>query len=311
MGELAFVFSGQGSQVPGMGKALWDHLPRVREIFARHEMIRPGTTAQCFEGDAQTLSLTINAQPCLYTLSLATASALVDAGVMPRRAAGFSLGEIGALAFAGTFQGDDGFRFVCERASVMQGASQLHPGGMAAVLKLSSKAVEALCADIVGLWPVNYNCPGQLVVAGNAEALAALGKAAAAQGGRVLPLRVSGAFHSPHMDEAVSKLEKSLGNYHLAAPNLPVYANLSAQPYPAEPLNLLASQVNHPVLWQQSIEHMIQDGVTDFIEVGAGSTLCGLIGKIDGSVSAMPVENAKSFDEAVKRYAKEPHHAKG
>jgi len=305
MGELAFVFSGQGSQAPGMGKALWDHLPRVREVFARHEMIRPGITAQCFEGDAQALTQTINAQPCLYTLSLAVAGALQDTGLKPRMAAGFSLGEISALAFAGTFQGDDGFRFVCERAAIMQEVSQRHPGGMAAVLKLSAKDVETLCADIGDLYPVNYNCPGQLVVAGSAEALTKLGKAVAAQGGRALPLRVSGAFHSPYMNEAAKKLEGSLQSYRLTAPRLPVYANLTARPYPAEPQTLLADQVNHPVLWQQTIERMIEDGATDFIEVGAGSTLCGLIGKIDSSINTMHIDSVESFEEAVTRYAKE------
>ena len=305
MGELAFVFSGQGSQAPGMGKALWDHLPRVREVFARHELIRPGTTAQCFEGDAQALAQTINAQPCLYTLSLAVARALQDTGIKPRMAAGFSLGEISALAFAGTFQGDDGFRFVCERAAIMQEVSQRHPGGMAAVLKLSAKDVEALCADIGDLFPVNYNCPGQLVVAGSTEALTKLGKAVAAQGGRALTLRVSGAFHSPYMDEAAKKLKGSLQNYRLAAPRLPVYANLSAQPYSAEPQAMLAVQVNHPLLWQQTIERMIKEGVTDFIEVGAGSTLCGLIGKIDSSVNVMNMDSVESFEEAITRYTKE------
>jgi [acyl-carrier-protein] S-malonyltransferase len=305
MGELALVFSGQGSQAPGMGKPLWDHLPRVREVFACHEMIRPGTTAQCFEGDAQSLSQTINAQPCLYTLSLAVSLALRDAGLKPRMSAGFSLGEISALAFAGTFQGDDGFRFVCERAVIMQEVSQRHPGGMSAVLKLSARDLEALCTDIGDLFPVNYNCPGQLVVAGSNEALTKLGKAVTAQGGRALPLRVSGAFHSPYMDEAAKMLEGSLQNYRLAAPRLPVYANLSAQPYPAEPQAMLAAQVNHPVLWQQTIEHMIQAGVTDFIEVGAGSTLCGLIGKIDSGVNAMNMDSVESFEEAVTRYAKE------
>jgi len=305
MGKVAFVFSGQGSQAPGMGKALWEHLPSVREVFDRHEVIRPGNRAQCFEGDAQTLSQTINAQPCLYTLSLAEANALRDAGVRPRMIAGFSLGEVSALGFAGVFEGDDGFRFVCERAVIMHEVSQRHPGGMTAVLKLSANEVETLCADIGDLYPVNYNCPGQLVVAGSAEALAKLGKAVATQGGRALPLKVSGAFHSPHMDEAAQRLQEILKGYSLTVPRLSVYANLTARPYPAELQTLLADQVNHPVLWQQTIEHMIQDGATDFIEVGAGSTLCGLIGKIDSSVNTMHIESAESFEEAIRRYAKE------
>ncbi len=305
MGKLAFVFSGQGSQTPGMGKALYAHLPRVRHVFDRHEEIRPGTIAQCFEGDAQTLSQTINAQPCLYSLSLALAIALQEEGVKPDMAAGFSLGEVSALSFAGVFHGDDGFRFVCERAAVMQDVSLRHPGGMAAMLKLSAMEVETLCADIGDVYPVNYNYPGQLVVAGSTEALAKLGKAAAALGGRAIALKVSGAFHSPYMDEASDELRMILKRYDLTAPRLPVYANLTARPYPAQPHALLADQVNHPVQWQQTIEQMIQGGATDFVEVGAGSTLCGLISKTDGNVRTMSIENQASFEEAINRYAKE------
>lgn len=305
MGKLAFVFSGQGSQIPGMGKALYAHLPRVRQVFDRHEEIRPGTRAQCFDGDAQTLSQTINAQPCLYSLSLALASALQAEGVKPDMTAGFSLGEVSALSFAGVFQGDDGFRFVCERAAVMQDVSRRHPGSMAAVLKLSAVEVETLCAGIADIYPVNFNCPGQLVVAGSAEALVKLGKAAAALGGRALALKVSGAFHSPYMDEAADELRIILKRYDLAAPRLPVYANLTAKPYPAQPHALLADQVNHPVQWQKAIERMIQDGASDFVEVGAGSTLCGLISKTDGTVRTMSIEGQASFEEAINRYAKE------
>ncbi len=309
MDTLVFVFSGQGNQSPGMGKELFDELPAVRDVFERHELIRPGTKAQCFSGDAQTLNQTINAQPCLFTLSFAIAAALEQEGVSPCMLAGFSLGEISALAFADVFSSDDGFRFVCQRAEAMQKASFHSPGGMAAVLKLSSMQVEALCKEIGNLYPVNYNCPQQVVVAGSAEALAKLAQAAASIGGRALPLKVSGAFHSPLMDEASLELLEILKDYHLSPARLPVFANMTAQPYTSYAQNMISNQVNHPVLWQETIENMIKNGVRDFIEVGAGSTLCGLIGKIDKNVSTMHIHNKESFDEAIRRYAKEPIHA--
>ncbi|NLA54326.1 MAG: ACP S-malonyltransferase, partial [Clostridiales bacterium] len=162
------------------------------------------------------------------------------------------------------------------------------------------------CREIGSLYPVNYNCPQQLVVAGSMDALAQLAKAATILGGRALPLKVSGAFHSPMMDEAALSLAQTLADYHLSPTRLPVFANMTAQPYGDNPQDMIAVQVNHPVLWQQTIENMIKNGARDFIEIGTGSTLCGLIGKIDNSVSTMNIHNKESFDRAVSRYAKEP-----
>lgn len=303
MDKLTFVFSGQGSQKPGMGKALFDSIPAVKEIFDRHENIRPGTKAQCFEGDIQTLTQTANAQPCLYTLSLAVANALTQQGVIPGMAAGFSLGEISALAYAGVFAGDDGFRFVCERGRIMQEQSLLHPGSMAAVLKLANSQVETICREIGNLYPVNYNSPGQLVVAGQTASLEKLSQAAKALGGRVLPLKVSGAFHSPLMNEASELLKIIIRQFHLSPARLPVYANLTASPYPEHPDDFITRQINHPVLWQETIENMIKNGATDFIEIGAGNTLCGLIGKINSKANTIHIEDKESFDEAVRRYS--------
>ena len=298
MARLAFVFSGQGAHRTGMGRELYDSLPVVRSVFERHEKYRPGTTGQCFEkGDW--LQSTLNAQPCLYTLSLAIARALEKEGAAPYMTAGFSLGEISALSFADVFDGDDGFRFVCERAQAMHDASQKHPGGMTAVLNLTNADVEALCREIGGLYPVNYNSPGQVVVAGDMEALKQLALSVPNQGGRALPLRVSGAFHSPFMVSAAQRLTEELENVHLVPPRIPVYGNLTALPYGEDVKAPLIKQVVSPVQWQKTIENMIQAGAAAFIEVGAGTTLTGLIKRIDPNAAAMSVEDLRSFEEAI------------
>lgn len=302
MDTIAFVFSGQGSQKPGMGKTLYDSLPAVKEVFDRYETILPGTKAQCFEGDLETLTRTDVAQPCIYTLSMAIAGALEQEGVTPAMAAGFSLGEISALAYAGVFSGDDGFHFVRERGRLMQEQSLLHPGSMAAVLRLTEEQVRNLCLQTGSLYPVNYNCPGQVVVAGESTALSKLDASVRPLGGRLIPLKVSGAFHSPLMDQASEWLDVILKKYRLSPARLPIYANLTAAPYPSDPKNTIVRQVNHPVLWQKTIENMIHAGATDFIEIGVGNTLCGLIGKISTQVHTMHIEDKESFDEAIKRY---------
>jgi [acyl-carrier-protein] S-malonyltransferase len=304
MARVALVFSGQGAQYAGMGRSLYERSPAAREVFARHEAIRPGTLSQCFD-PGEALADTLNAQPCLYTVSLAAAAALGEAGIKPGFCAGFSLGEVSALAYAGVFAGDDGFRLVCRRAEFMHEAALRHPGGMAACLKLSSQVVEELCARVGGVYPANYNCPGQLVVSGDTEKIKELGVAAAQAGGRVLPLKVSGAFHSPFMEDAVRALEQELAEYSLAAPRLPLYANLTGERCPSYPAHLLAGQVSNPVLWEKSVRNMAADGASLFIEAGAGSVLCGLIKKIDGSLTAIPAENADGIAAAAELWAKE------
>lgn len=279
MGKIAFVFSGQGAQYPGMGQELAACSPAARAVFELADRLRPGTSAQCFGGTGEELAVTRNTQPCLYCVDLAVARALEERGVHANFAAGFSLGEIPALAFAGAFSEEDGFRFVCRRGEAMQQAAEENPGAMAAVLKLSNEQVEELCRGFEKVWPVNYNCPGQLVVAGEPGQLAEFQKKVKEAGGRAAPLAVSGGFHSPFMESAAARLETELAGMAFGAMRLPVYANYTAAPYGDDPAGLLVNQVKNPVRWQETVRALWDAGVDTFYECGPGKTLCGLIKK--------------------------------
>lgn len=300
MEQVAFVFSGQGAQYPGMGRDLYGAASAAREVFDRADKIRPGTSAQCFGGTQEELSQTINTQPCVFCVDLAAAEALRAAGIQPAAVAGFSLGEVAALTFAGSFDINTGFGLVCNRAAFMQEAAQKHEGAMVAVLKLNGDAVQALCAGYENAYPVNYNCSGQTVVALSKSILEDFCKTVQSQGGRAVPLAVSGGFHSPFMDKAAKHLLEELESIDLKSPALPVYANSTARPYGENRKDTLASQVNSPVHWQKTIENMISDGITTFIEVGPGKTLCGLIKKISSEVRVLNVEDEAGLQAALK-----------
>lgn len=299
MGKIAFVFSGQGSQYSGMGKSLFETSPAARQVFETADKIRPGTSEQCFSGTAEELSLTKNTQPCLYCVDLAAARALEEAGVHADFAAGFSLGEVAALTFSGAFSEEDGFSFVCRRAAAMQEAAEQSPGAMAAVLKLPNETVEQLCGEFSHVWAVNYNCPGQLVVAGEKAELEAFCAKVAEKGGRAVPLAVSGGFHSPLMAGAAERLRGELENIAMKRPRLPVYANFTAQPYGENAKELLLEQVKNPVRWQETVENLAAQGVDTFMECGAGKTLCGLIKKTVKDATVLRVEDAETLQAAV------------
>lgn len=299
MGKIAFVFSGQGSQYSGMGKSLFETSPAARQVFETADKIRPGTSEQCFSGTAEELSLTKNTQPCLYCVDLAAARALEEAGVHADFAAGFSLGEVAALTFSGAFSEEDGFSFVCRRAAAMQEAAEQNPGAMAAVLKLPNETVEQLCGEFSHVWAVNYNCPGQLVVAGEKAELEAFCAKVAEKGGRAVPLAVSGGFHSPLMAGAAKQLSGDLEKISIKPPRLPVYANFTAQPYGENAKELLLEQVKNPVRWQETVENLAAQGVDTFMECGAGKTLCGLIKKTVKDATVLRVEDAETLQAAV------------
>ncbi|MBQ9461823.1 MAG: ACP S-malonyltransferase [Clostridia bacterium] len=296
MAKTALVFSGQGAQYPGMGKELYECSPAAKAVFDMAEAVRPGTIKQCFEGTKEELSVTINTQPCVFITDLAAAAAVAEKGVKPDFVAGFSLGEIAAIAFAGMLSYEDAFKLVCKRAELMDKAAKECPGAMAAVMKITPEQTEEICAGFKKAYPVNYNSPAQTVVAADVSEIDELCEKVKALKGKAVKLAVSGAFHSPFMNAASEGMAEYLENIELKAPEMPVYANYTAQPYEGDYKQLVALQINHPVRWQKTVENMIEAGAESFIEVGVGKTLTGLIKKINAQVSAVNIENREGLD---------------
>lgn len=293
MGKIAFVFSGQGAQHPGMGEDLYNENGLVRALFDGAEARRPGTLSQMFSGSAETLRETENTQPCLYLADLAPALVLSEAGVVPAGAAGFSLGELPALAFAGALGHIDGFSLTCRRGAIMGKATRERNTAMAAVVKLENGAVEEVCREFAEVYPVNYNSPGQLVVAGAAEAMPEFYEKIKARGGRAIPLAVAGGFHSPFMDGAAARFADVLAKTEFSCPDIPVYANCTAEPYEGSVAKTLSRQMNHPVLWEKTVRRMAADGFDTFIETGVGVTLSKLISKILPEANVYSAETAE------------------
>ncbi len=302
MARVAILFAGQGAQHEGMGSELAACEPAARAVFDLCDAVRPGTSAQCFEALKAELDQTLNTQPCMWAVDLACARALAANGVEAAHVAGFSLGELAALAFAGVMTDEDAFATVCRRAELMADACAENPGAMLAVLKLAPARIEEL-AEQAGAWPVNYNSPAQTVCAGSPEAVERLASLVKEDGGRAMPLAVSGAFHSPFMQSASDGLAEVLSGVAMGASTMPVWANATAEPYPAEPEEaraLLARQVANPVRWTQTLEAMAADGVDTFIEVGPGKVLTGLVKRTLPGVTALSCETPDDLKAALK-----------
>ena len=296
MGKIAFIFSGQGAQYSGMGKELYDFSPAAKAVYDMADNVREGTSKQCFEGSTEELCKTVNTQPCVFTADLAAAYALVERGIKPDCVAGFSLGEIAALAFSKMLSDEEAFKLVCKRGELMDKAATENPGAMAAVMKITPQQVEEICSKFDKTYPVNYNSPAQTVVATTCENADKFCEAVKEAGGRAKLLAVSGAFHSPFMAEAADGLAEYMENVDFSEPQTVIYSDVTAKPYEGDFKALVKAQVESPVKWQTIVENMVADGVDTFIEVGVGKTLTGLVKRINGDVKAFKVETPADIE---------------
>jgi [acyl-carrier-protein] S-malonyltransferase len=300
MAKVAFLFPGQGAQAVGMGKGLYDELPAARTLFDRaNELLGFDLKAVCFEGPAEALEATDVSQPAIYVASLAALESLKatepDRVASAAGAAGLSLGEYTALTFVGALDFETGLKLVRRRGEAMQAAALAMPSGMTSIIGLDEAAIDELCRRVAPsgrLWKANLLGPGNIVVSGEKSALAAVESAATELGaGRVVPLAVAGAFHSPIMQSGADKLDETLASVIFRNPRIPVYSNVDAEPHadPAAIRPKLIAQVVGEVRWEQCMRRMIADGFDTFYEVGPGRVLTGLLKRIDRKIPCTSV----------------------
>ena len=293
----AFVFPGQGAQFVGMGKDLYENNPLAKELFEKaNDILGYRITDIMFDGTDEQLKETKVTQPAVFLHSVISALCMGE-DFKPAMTAGHSLGEFSALVAAKALSFEDGLRLVYARAMAMQKACEAAPSTMAAIIGLDDEKTEEICNSISKegsvVVPANYNCPGQLVISGNIEAInEACAQIKAAGAKRALPLKVGGAFHSPLMQPAKDELQEAIENTEFHEPVCPVYQNVDGKPHTdaAEIKTNLIAQLTSPVRWTQCVQNMIADGADDFTECGPGKALQGMIGRIDKNVAAHGIQ---------------------
>jgi len=307
--NLVFMFSGQGSQYVGMGKELYENYPEAKEVLDKaNEIMDFDLKEMIFNGPEKDLNNTKNTQPAIYTVSAMVKAVLNEKGIKASAAAGHSLGEYSALYAAGVLSFADGLKLVRRRGELMDQADPEGKGTMAAVIGLEDKIVEEVCSEVDGICEVaNYNSPGQVVISGEVEAIEAAEKILDEKGAkRVIQLSVSGAFHSPLMDPAKEELKKEIDEVEFHDAELPLIANVTADyvENSSEIKEALIDQLNNSVRWVETINRFKDDGYENFIEVGPGRVLKGLMRRIDRSLNAYNVEDEKSLNKTLKKLKK-------
>lgn len=304
--NLVFMFSGQGSQYVGMGKELYENYETAKNILDEADQILDFNLKEMiFEGPESELNNTKNTQPAIYTVSAMVKAVLAEKGIKAAAAAGHSLGEYSALYAAGVLTFEEGLKLVRRRGELMDQADPEGKGTMAAVIGLSAEEVETVLNEIAGIVTIaNYNSPGQIVISGEVEAVGAAEELLAEKGAkRVIPLSVSGAFHSPLMEPAKEELKNTIEAVEFNDAKIPLIANVEAD-YVKESSEIklaLIKQLDNSVRWVETIERFKEDGYQDYIEVGPGRVLKGLMRRIDRSLNAYNVEDQKSLTKTLKK----------
>ena len=302
MGKVAFAFPGQGAQYPGMGRDFHESYASARNVLDSYENEYPGLLDMIFSSSADTLMKTENTQKALYAVETAIDAVLKEEGIIADAALGFSLGELSALASSGVYSYLDGFRIVSIRSRLMGEAAGKTEAGMIAVLKLDDRTVEEIASGFADVYPVNYNAPGQIVVAAAEERIGEFEEAVRRMGGRTMRLSVSGGFHSPFMDRASEGFSEAIAKFSFGKPSIPTWSNLTGEIYGSDIPGTLTRQINSPVRWSRAVKDAIERGIDTFIEIGPGTTLSGLIRRIDKSVRTFSVsktEDVANLKEAL------------
>jgi [acyl-carrier-protein] S-malonyltransferase len=300
MNKVAFCFPGQGSLEVGMGREIAEAVPEARDVFRRaSEASGLDLERLCFEGPLEELVETEVQQPALVATSLAVLAAVRARGIEPDYVVGHSVGEFAALAAAEALGVEEAIALVRERGLAMAEAARQHPGSMAAILGLEDDAVETLCRKILGVWPANYNCPGQVVVSGENRAVDECCAEAQREGARrTVKLQVSGAFHSPLVARAADRLRPAIERVRFSEPVAPFMSTVTAKIEDAQRFStLLVDQLTAPVRFTQAASALARDGVRTFVEVGPGNVLSGLVKRIDRSVKAISVNSPAGLEK--------------